>query len=205
MASTILTAIFGLGTFLCSIYLLYLLWREKGGLHALLGFFFPPYPYVWGWFNAGRLQIVDVMVFWTIISIAAIAFPTAMGMRAVLNADPATFEGSTIGIMEGGITRGSISPGMQANGRIDDLFGVDEWTLSGTAGQSLTIWCSPASGSEADPRIKLLDPNGNEIASDDDSGGDYSAVISNLVLPSTGTYRIQVDVWSTGPYVIGVQ
>jgi hypothetical protein len=145
------------------------------------------------------------MIFWTIISIAAVAFPTLMGVRAVVNADPATFEGSTIGFMEESVARGSISPGSQATGRIDDLFGVEEWTLNGAAGQSVTIWCSPASGSETDPRIKVLDPNGNEIASDDDSGGDYSALISNLVLPSTGTYRIQVDVWSTGPYVIGVQ
>ena len=147
MASTILTAIFGLGTFLCSVYLLYLLLREKGGLHALLGFFFPPYAYVWGWINAGRLQIVDVMIFWTIISIAAVAFPTVMGVRAVVNADSAAFESSTIGFVDQGVARGSISPGSQATGRIDDLFGVDEWSLNGAAGQCVTIWCSKASGS----------------------------------------------------------
>ena len=83
LARAILTTIFGLGTFACNIYLIYLLVREKGDAHGILGFFFPPYTYVWGWIHARRLQIVDVMAFWTLISIAAVGFPLLMGFRSL--------------------------------------------------------------------------------------------------------------------------
>jgi len=205
LASTILTVIFGLGTFACAIYLLYLLVREKGGAHGVLGFFFPPYPYVWGWINARRLEIVDVMVFWTFVSIAAVVFPVVMGFRSLTNATGEfTTNPAVSALSEDTVLRGPISRSSQVSGRIDDLFGVDEWTLNGAAGEQVTIWCAPASGSDTDPRIKIVDPNGMEIANDDDGGG-HTATITDLRLPSTGTYRILVDVWSTGPYILAVQ
>ncbi|MCP5097472.1 MAG: hypothetical protein GY943_18155, partial [Chloroflexi bacterium] len=49
-----------------SFYLIFLLFREKGIGHALLGFFFFPYAIVWGWMNAKRLEIFDIMVFGTV-------------------------------------------------------------------------------------------------------------------------------------------
>jgi hypothetical protein len=206
LASTILTAIFALGTFACSIYLLFLLVREKGGAHGVLGFFFPPYPYVWGWINARRLQIIDVMVFWTLVSIAVVIFPIVMGFRSLSTATGGfTTMPASSTTMEDTVLRGPISRGSQVTGRIDDLFGVDEWTLNGSAGEQVTIVCAPASSSDTDPRIKIIDPSGNEIASDDDGGGDRTATINGLVLSSTGTYRILVDVWSTGAYVLSVQ
>jgi hypothetical protein len=206
IASTILTVIFGLGTFACTIYLLYLLVREKGGAHGVLGFFFPPYPYVWGWINARRLEIIDVMVFWTFVSIAAVVFPMVMSFRA-LTTSPDSFMANTAvtTFSEDIVQRGPISKGSQVNGRIDDLFGIDEWTINGAAGEQITIWCAPATGSDTDPRIKIIDPSGNEIATDDDGGGGHTATINGLMLPSTGTYRIHVDVWSTGPYILSVQ
>jgi hypothetical protein len=206
LASTILTVIFGLGTFACTIYLLYLLFREKGGAHAVLGFFFPPYPFVWGWINARKLEILDVMVFWTFVSIAAIVFPMVIGFRTLTTASEgfsADTEGSAFS--EDTVLRGPISRGSQVTGRIDDLFGVDEWTMNGAAGEQVTIWCAPATGSDTDPRIKIIDPSGNEIGSDDDGGGGHTASINGLMLPSTGAYRILVDVWSTGPYILAVQ
>ena len=56
--SSLLIVALSLASFGCFIYLLYLLAKEKGGLHALLGFLFPIYPYFWGWIRARQLEIV---------------------------------------------------------------------------------------------------------------------------------------------------
>jgi hypothetical protein len=214
IASVIFTLILALATMLCFFYILYRMLREKGALHAILGFIFTPYAYIWGWINAGRLQIADIMIFWTLVSIGSVVFPMVMGLAQVplaMAAGPnlesifvepgsgeASFDGAEL------VNRGPISPGSQVTGEIESLFEVQEWTLSGSAGQTVNIRCDPASGSGTDPRVTVLGPDGSEIASDDDSGGDRSAEITSLTLPSNGTYRIQVDVWFTGPYLLSL-
>lgn len=213
-ASMIFTLVLFLATTLCFFYILFRMLREKGILHAILGFIFTPYAYLWGWINAGRLQILDIMIFWTLVSVGSVVFPMVMGltrvplaMAAVPNsestlADPATFESSYDGSEL--VERGPINPGTQVTGQIESLFEIEEWTLSGVAGQTINIRCDPASGSGTDPRITVLAPDGAELASDDDSGGDRSAEITNLTLPENGIYRIQVDVWFSGPYLLSI-
>jgi hypothetical protein len=141
--SILLIAELSLANFGCLIYLLYLLYKEKGGLHALLGFFFPIYPYFWGWIRAKQLEIIDIMVFWTIISIGLVVFPLVMGFVAASQMAPemASFgdiaSGDFSGTISTGsdiISRGPITQGSQVSGQIDDLFGVDEYTLAGSAG-----------------------------------------------------------------------
>jgi hypothetical protein len=185
--------------------MLYRIGKEKGGMHALLGFLFPPYVYVWGWIESRRLEIVDIMIFWTFVSIAAIVFPLLMGVSSA-----ASFTGSpdfsgSVSSSSDVTRRGPIVPGSQVQGRIDDLFGVEEWTFTGAAGQQVTIWSAAAAGAETDPRINVLGPDGQIIASDDDGGEGKTALLSNLTLPSTGTYTIQVDVWTTGPYILALE
>ena len=212
--SILLIAALSLANFGCLIYLLYLLYKEKGGLHALLGFLFPIYPYFWGWIRAKQLEIVDIMVFWTIISIGLVVFPVVMGFVAASQMAPgmASFGDLTTGDFSGSIStgsdirsRGPITPGSQVSGQIDDLFGVDEYTLVGSAGGRVRIWAQAAQGSSTDPRLTVYSPDGFEIASDDDGGGGKAALLDGLTLPADGTYLIQVDVWSTGPYVLGVE
>lgn len=203
--SALLTTIFIAAAGLTSIYILYRLGREKGAAHALLGFIFPPYAYIWGWLNSRRLEIMDVMVFWTFMSLAAFLFPLLMG-----------FTDAPASISEPGFTsnsfsasdvqkRGSISPGSEVRGRIDELFAVDEWTFTGAAGQQVSIQCAPAGESDTDPRINLLDPGGSIIASDDDGGEGKTASLTSVSLPATGTYTIRVDVWMTGPYTLTLE
>ena len=60
----------GLSTLFCLFYVLVKMYREKGILHALLGFFCCTlYPFIWGWLNAKRLKMYDIMIFWTVTSI----------------------------------------------------------------------------------------------------------------------------------------
>jgi len=204
LGSTILTLVFGLATLICSLYVLYRLAREKGGAHALLGFLFPPYPYVWGWINGSRLGMLDIMAFWTLVTIAAIVFPLLMGVAAlpemVSSGGATTFSGG----LEPAAGRGSIAVGQAVQGELDDLMAVDEWTLAASAGQVVTIRCDPAPGSQTDPRLTVIGPDGQELVSDDDGGDGFSALIDRYQLPQSGVYRIQVDVWSAGRYVLSV-
>ena len=77
----IVTIVLSLITLGIALYILFLMNREKGLGHALLGFFFSPYGYFWGWFNAGRLKIVDIMIVWTIVFILGIAFPVIVSVQ----------------------------------------------------------------------------------------------------------------------------
>ncbi|GIK40119.1 MAG: hypothetical protein BroJett011_39520 [Chloroflexota bacterium] len=62
------TLLVGLANLFCLIYVLVKLYAAKGLLHVLLGFFCCTlYPFIWGWLNARRLSIYDVMIFWTLI------------------------------------------------------------------------------------------------------------------------------------------
>lgn len=63
----------GLANLGCLLYIIYKLYVDKGFFHALIGFFCCQlYPFIWGWLNAGRLQITDVMMFWTFTSLLSL-------------------------------------------------------------------------------------------------------------------------------------
>lgn len=212
-ASTILTLVFGLASTLSFFYVLYLLVREKGILHGILGFIFPIYPFLWGWLRGSRQEFLDIMVFWTFTTIGAVAFPLVMVAISGPSLMPMIPVGPSANLDDFAAPsfsdevnqRGSITRGGQVRGDLQDVFAVDEWTFSGSAGQAVRIRCQPAPASRADPRIALLGPNGAELASDDDGGGNLAALIDGYSLPADGTYLIHVDVWSTGAYLLSLE
>jgi hypothetical protein len=62
-----------LAALLCFLYVTYKLLMDKGVLHALFGFLCCQlYPFLWGWFNASRFRIRDIMLFWTFLSVLAL-------------------------------------------------------------------------------------------------------------------------------------
>ncbi|MGD8605188.1 MAG: PPC domain-containing protein [Anaerolineales bacterium] len=188
--------------FLTNLYMVYKLYQEKGLGHAILGFFFPIYPYFWGWLNASRLKLFDIMIFWTVLSIGTVVFPLAMGFRL-----------ATLLPESGGVAqiqsfsnydisnRGPLAVGSTVQGRIDGMFDMDSWTFQGSAGQTVTISADPAAGQSTDPQIHLTH-NGEILVTDDDSGNGYSSLIANYRLPASGTYIIYVEIWSAGGYVL---
>lgn len=214
----LLTAVLGLATFGLGLYVLIKLYQEKGIGHALLGFFISPYAYIWGWINAKRLQMIDIMAVWTVISIMAVAFPVVISLQEASKAlavfDPAEFatvtDGGTVVYSdpqlalgsEDAIPMGVVQIGGRANGEITDLFEVHNWTFNGSAGQTVTIQGNAFGGDSTDPRVNLLGPDGTLLAGDDDSGQDANALISSFTLPANGQYTIQIDVWQTGRYEI---
>lgn len=214
----VVTAVLILATLGLGIYVLVLLYKEKGIGHALLGFFISPYAYIWGWINAKRLQMIDIMAVWTVVSIMAVAFPVIISIqeasKALAAIDPTQFatlsEDGTVVYSdpmlalgsEAAIPMGDIPMGSRVNGEITDLFEIHNWTFNGTAGQTVTIEGNAAGGDATDPRLNLLGPDGTLLTGDDDSGQDANALISSFTLPATGQYTIQIDAWQIGRYEI---
>lgn len=63
---------------------------------------------------------------------------------------------------------------------------VDGYELAGEQGRRIRLTMSSGN---LDPYLVLIDPNGEVVAEDDDSGGGFNAAIE-MALPMSGTYRV---------------
>lgn len=75
-------------------------------------------------------------------------------------------------------------------GTIDSSNSSDRWTFEGAASRSMSIDAYRTSGN-LDPKLWLLDQNGDVLATNDDYGGSLDAHIL-LLLPYTGEYTVVV-------------
>ncbi len=82
---------------------------------------------------------------------------------------------------------------------VDGSFNAPEvqhvYTFIGKAGQYLGLYMERVSGT-VDPVVHLYSPNGDELASDDNSGGNRAALLRNVQLSVDGLYSIQA--WGRG-------
>ncbi|HBB35334.1 MAG TPA: serine protease [Cyanobacteria bacterium UBA8803] len=86
---------------------------------------------------------------------------------------------------------------------VDNSF-FDLYAFQGRAGQRLQI---DMTSRDIDSYLILLDPNGNDLAQDDDSGGGMNARIA-ITLPADGTYLLIANSYQAGqagPYNLRVQ
>ncbi len=58
-----------LAQFVMYIIVLVKLFKEKGALHGILGFFVGIYPFIWGWIMHKQLKLTKIMLIWTILFI----------------------------------------------------------------------------------------------------------------------------------------
>ncbi|HNU05155.1 MAG TPA: hypothetical protein PKL67_13505 [Anaerolineae bacterium] len=68
------------------------------------------------------------------------------------------------------------------------------WTLDAAPGQLVQITLDAVGDSDLDPLVRLLKPDGQEIASDDDAGVGRNSALT-LVLPDSPGYLVQADRW----------
>lgn len=68
----ILGLILWLGCLICFIMVLIKLFQENGALHGILGLICGLYTFIWGWINANRLNIKNIMIIWTLLIIVSI-------------------------------------------------------------------------------------------------------------------------------------
>lgn len=86
-----------------------------------------------------------------------------------------------------------LKPGEEIEGEFTEDDGMVAYGLGGTEGDVVTISMTPASGSDTDPFLVLLGPNGEVLAYNDDvdfDNGDFSAQIADVELPVTGLYFV---------------
>lgn len=86
----ILALLCGLGSLVCAIIVLIKLFQEKGALHGILGFLCGLYTFIWGWMNAGRLGIKNIMIIWTILIILYLILGSMSGSLSYSFGTPAT-------------------------------------------------------------------------------------------------------------------
>lgn len=90
-----------------------------------------------------------------------------------------------------------------AQGRLTDSTTQQEWTFTARAGDAILIDMRAAESALLDTFLTLLDPAGNTITSDDDSGEDLNARIGPVVLAQTGTHTIIASSYNgTGGYAL---
>lgn len=80
-----------------------------------------------------------------------------------------------------------------------ELVGNQEqaWTFDAQPGDVVTIAVNSAEDATGlDVRVALVDPDGTELTSDDDSGGDSNALIEGYPLVRAGTYTLVVSAFS---------
>ncbi|NWG17795.1 MAG: pre-peptidase C-terminal domain-containing protein [Chloroflexi bacterium] len=104
----------------------------------------------------------------------------------------------------------ALTLGVQAQGTLNAQTPRQDWTFAGSAGQWVTISASDNGGGLMDVALRLVGPDGSEVAANDDQEGTdlpnlTDAQIPDLALPLDGVYTVQVArVDGSGSYSLGV-
>jgi len=101
-----------------------------------------------------------------------------------------------IGYGQGTSWRDSYQREVMATERIEgEIFqrGIrDVWVLRLIAGDVITAAVTPDTNSPLDPILELTTADGTLVSSDDNSGGDRSALIGSATIPTSGHYFLRV-------------
>ena len=68
----ILAMLVGLGCLVCFIIVLIKLFQNEGALKGILGLICSLYTFIWGWMNASRFNIRNLMLIWTLLIVLGI-------------------------------------------------------------------------------------------------------------------------------------
>lgn len=87
---TILLALLGLVNLVLAIIVLIKLFQNEGALKGILGLICGLYTFIWGWMNANRLGIKNIMLAWTAVIILYFILSFAFGVSFVPRGMPTT-------------------------------------------------------------------------------------------------------------------
>src|SRR2546428_11639036 len=79
----ILAMCVGLGSLICFIIVLIKLFQNEGALKGILGLICALYTFIWGWMNANKLGIRNIMLIWTILCIVQLVLNFAFGISMI--------------------------------------------------------------------------------------------------------------------------
>jgi hypothetical protein len=86
----ILAMLVGLGSLICFIIVLIKLFQTEGALKGILGLICGLYTFIWGWMNADKLGIRNIMMIWTLLIIIQLVLNFAFGASMVPGYPPST-------------------------------------------------------------------------------------------------------------------
>ena len=90
-AISLLAMVVGLGSLVCLIIVVIKLFQNEGALKGILGIICGLYTFIWGWMNAARLGIRNIMLIWTALIILGIILNVVGGgMAASYGTTPVT-------------------------------------------------------------------------------------------------------------------
>ena len=76
---SILALVASLGSWICFIIVLVKLFQNAGVLQGILGLICGLWTFIWGWMNAGKLGIKNLMLIWTLLLVLCIVLNVASG------------------------------------------------------------------------------------------------------------------------------
>jgi len=79
----ILAMLVGIGSLICFIIVLIKLFQNEGALKGILGFICGLYTFIWGWMNADKLGIKNIMLIWTVLILIALVLNFAFGVSMI--------------------------------------------------------------------------------------------------------------------------
>jgi hypothetical protein len=95
-------------------------------------------------------------------------------------------------------TRGRINIGQSVDGSLDFAGDRDWYRVRLEAGQSYRFTLVGSGGSAvSDPLLRMIGPNGEELAMDDDGGGGLNSYLE-FTAPSTGNYYVEAGAFADG-------
>ncbi|HLM58906.1 MAG TPA: hypothetical protein VK422_22575 [Pyrinomonadaceae bacterium] len=81
----LLAIVVGIGSFILWIMVLIRQFRDAGVVHGIIGIITCGiWTFIWGWINANRLNIKNLMLIWTALVIAGIIINVAFGGAAAM-------------------------------------------------------------------------------------------------------------------------
>jgi hypothetical protein len=86
----LLAMLTGLGSLIIFVIVLIKLFQNEGALKGILGLICSIYTFIWGWMNAGRLNIRNLMLIWTALIVLGIIFNLLGGGMAAMQGVPTT-------------------------------------------------------------------------------------------------------------------
>jgi hypothetical protein len=76
---SLLALVASLGSLICFIIVLVKLFQNAGVLQGILGLICGLWTFIWGWMNAGKLRITNLMLIWTLLILLSIVLNVASG------------------------------------------------------------------------------------------------------------------------------
>ncbi len=88
---SILAMIAGLGYLICLIMVLIKQFQNGGAVHGIIGIITCGlWTFIWGWMNAGKLNIKNIMMIWTLLLVVCIVLNIMSGSFSYSFGTPAT-------------------------------------------------------------------------------------------------------------------